>query len=797
MKLKNFSKKEWIIFSFLILVLVASWWVIEVKAQAVDITNDFNFGATGGSGGKRIQNLPNPSDPWDAAPKNYVDTHDFQKIEGGIHYSAGNVGIGTTVPGYSLEVNGSINIKDGDTNYYRYGGAKALKLLKDASNVYTNTIVGSAAGNDSITQAGPVASNQTVVGYMAGNSTTDNSDYQTAVGYMAGRGNSGESQTAVGQEAGYSNSGANQIAIGYQAGYGNNKESQTAVGYQAGYSNTGIDQTAVGLDAGYYNIGTHQVAIGTLAGSRNQENFQTALGYSAGYQNEGVSQTVLGYLAGFQNYGDHQVAIGWEAGRSNIGMSQTAIGFQAGHDNTGVSQAVLGYNAGYGNIGDFQTAVGQEAGYGNKGINQTALGYQAGYRNSDGDPNEGVYQTAIGYRAGYMNRGFNQTTLGDEAGYENTGNYQTALGHMTGYGNRGLAQVAIGNRAGYMNTGNYQITIGYGAGYENTGSKQTALGYGAGTYNSGTTQTALGYLAGALNRKDWQVALGYQAGQYNEGTENVAIGSQAFNDFKLDLPRKVFFDAENIDDYTDTITILNGHGFNPGEYINLKYTEGTEPIEGLEDGAIYRFYVVSTTGLKLDSANLYHYDNLGTINNYAQEIRSAGAGLEAGIVDPPPQGQDYILTPQYVYSNSVALGYNAEPDKSNQVVLGNEATVEVKTAGYIYSTSGEENYFAGDINTNSNVRARGNINTEGEENYFAGNINTDGNVRARGNISTEGNITTGTSGTGGKLIIIDENGREWEIYIASEEQKVILKNPINSNYYSFNLTLEGSGGGIY
>jgi hypothetical protein len=41
----------------------------------------------------------------------------------------------------------------------------------------------------------------------------------------------------------------------------------------------------------------------------------------------------------------------------------------------------------------------------------------------------------------------------------------------------------------------------------------------------------------------------------------------------------------------------------------------------------------------------------------------------------------HTLTPQYIYTNSTAIGYNAEPTASNQVMLGDSNVTEVKSAG--------------------------------------------------------------------------------------------------------------------
>ncbi len=459
----------------------------------------------------------------------------------------------------------------------------------------------------------------------------------------------------------------------------------TAVGEHAGEGNTGSSQTALGYYVGYYNAGSSQTALGMYAGYANTGSYQTALGYSAGYANTGSSQTALGNGAGYSNTGSSQTALGYGAGQSNIGSSQTALGYYAGRFNTGSSQTALGMYAGQSNTGSSQTALGMYAGEGNTG----------------------TYQTALGYSAGYYNTGSSQTALGYYAGQSNTGSSQTALGYQ----------------AGQFNTGSSQTALGYNAGLSNTGSSQTALGYYAGLSNTGSSQTALGYYAGYYNTGSSQTALGYNAGYYNDGAQNTAIGNEAFNAFNLDASKTKTFDYTAINAATNYIT-LTAHGLGTtGTYLNMKFVQGTSAITGMTNNEIYRFKIIDANTLELA--------------NYLTYITAVGTGT------------GHTLTPQFVYSNSVALGYDAEPDASNQIVLGNSAVTQVKTAGSIYSTGTGDNYFGGKIGIGTTTPLK-KFHVNGTKGGFL--IDVDNTVTNNPTVNTtSGNVTI--TSAGGSVII--------------------------------------------
>ena len=224
------------------------------------------------------------------------------------------------------------------------------------------------------------------------------------------------------------------------------------------------------------------------------------------------------------------------------------------------------------------------------------------------------------------------------------------------------SQTASGYRAGYLNTGAYQTASGFYAGRENTGAGQTASGYQAGYLNTGAYQTASGYYAGRQNTGASQTASGYLALIYNDGDYNTAFGNNAFNTWTDDISEDV--DAVLYESNQVTIT---GHGFGAvGRILNLVATTTDTLPTGLSGIQQWEVVDANTLSCKTDT------------------FSDAGVGT-------------LTLTSNTIFTNSLALGNDAEPDASNQAVIGNSALTQVKTAGSIYSSGTGDNYFAGDV----------------------------------------------------------------------------------------------------
>ena len=215
-------------------------------------------------------------------------------------------------------------------------------------------------------------------------------------------------------------------------------------------------------------------------------------------------------------------------------------------------------------------------------------------------------------------------------------NSVTTVGYGAGLDNTESGQTAIGNSAGQGNQSEEQVVLGVRTGIFNAGSSQTALGYWAGLYNTGVNQTAVGR----------------RAARYNDSATITAIGASSFDSFDLDGGAAKEIASVDFANNQVTITAGGGHGFGVnGTYLNLSFTTtGTRPA-----------------GLGVDP-DQWKIINSTVIECISVTFTDAGTGT-------------HTVTPQLLYDNSTAVGYDAEPDASNQVVLGDTNVTSIKTTG--------------------------------------------------------------------------------------------------------------------
>ena len=221
------------------------------------------------------------------------------------------LGVNTTTPQRTLDVNGAINIALDSA--YQINGTPVLRTPQVFfSRVpFTSLYVGPGAGQNNTTGL-----ENHFVGYQAGQSnTTGNKNHFN--GYRAGLRNT---------------TGSDNHFSGFEAGQNNTTgQANHFVGVQAGRSNTtgNFNHFSGYLAGGDNTTGSQNHFSGYLAGNRNTTGNQNHFsGLGAGRDNTtGERNYFSGYFAGFSNTtGRENVYIGYEAGRNGNFTNAIVIG---------------------------------------------------------------------------------------------------------------------------------------------------------------------------------------------------------------------------------------------------------------------------------------------------------------------------------------------------------------------------------------------------------------------------------------------------------------------------------------
>jgi len=355
----------------------------------------------------------------------------------------GNVGIGTTTPAYTLDVNGNIRVTKSLTvgiNVETLSADKTLTPGTDAMYQYldpngANRVV-------TLDTSNAKAGDRFIIRHNGAYDDTHRLQIKQDTAVL--------DYIYAGAIKEFVFDGTNWISAENGVGENDNKKNSVAIGcYTIGY-NYGA---AVGYNAVGYNDGA---AVGYRA---HGHNYGAAVGHSTDGFDFGAA---VGYQANGYFYG---AAVGYNAVGYNYGaaVGYEAIGYHYG--------AAVGHNA----QGDrFGAAVGREA----KGMRYgAALGYKAGYNIN---PGEDRYNTLVGAYSGYqITTGKGNIILGYKSGYHPTyspatGSYNVLIGYQS--------WTPAHNTSNFLNIGG----LIFGTNLATTPNAISTGGVGIGTTNPGS-----------------------------------------------------------------------------------------------------------------------------------------------------------------------------------------------------------------------------------------------------------------------------------------------------------------------
>ncbi|MHB8216260.1 MAG: kelch repeat-containing protein [Candidatus Sulfotelmatobacter sp.] len=507
--------------------------------------------------------------------------------------------------------------------------------------------------------------------------------------------------TFVGAGAGNFNtlngSSGDNTAVGYQALTNNNSTTNTAVGSSALKANTtGSSNTAVGTASLQVNTtGGSNTAVG--AGALEETSlglWNTAIGSGAGHSNTtGTNNTFVGQAADAGAQGlTNATAIGSAAivGESN------ALVLGAPGVKVGIGTATPAYSLDVQGTGNFTGMVtfapGQTfPGTGNGTITGVTPGTGLTGGGNTGNVTLNVDQTQVPFLAGNNTFTGNQTVNGNlSATGAVTGNSFQIGSNLFAFGSFGNQNAFLGFAGNTSTTGGYNTASGYQALASNTaGFYNTAVGTWALTNNTGSADGN-----GAGN-----TAVGAQALYTNTtGSQNVAVGDQAL--------------------YSDTASFGNTAIGTDALYSNNGNANGNYGIQN------------TATGYEA-----LQYNTVGNYNTGMGEV----AGSTADRSNVTASGNTFLgaftTMGTGTLTNATAIGFAAEVDESNALVLGSINGVNHSFASTNVGIGTTKPLYTLDVHGNAN---------------FTGLVNFAANQTFPGN-GTVSSVGSGAGLTGGPI----------------------------------------------
>ncbi len=322
--------------------------------------------------------------------------------------------------------------------------------------------------------------------------------------------------------------------------------------------------------------------------------------------------------------------------------------------------------------------------------NSVFIGNQAG-ENDDLSGNQNVF---VGYFCGRANTtGNNNIAIGDNALTDNiSGNYNTALGvNALADNNTGSNNIALGNGASFNNiTGNYNIAHGAGAlSYNTAGSDNIAMGHYAANRNQSSDNIAIGNgaLGYATTTSDYNIAIGYMSMRrgtnYTGTTHNVSIGYESMynisgGDNNVSIGR---LSMRNTSTGYENVSIgYEAMYDNTTGYNNVALGERAlyNNISGNNNVAIgyWSCQNTSTASRNVGVGQYSLYQNTGSYNT------GVGYAAGAGVSGPSYTyctylGYDADFSVTGTYTNAMALGYDATVTATNRVRIGNTSVTRI------------------------------------------------------------------------------------------------------------------------